>query len=584
MMTTRAAHGSEKTTTVGLLTMTIVMLTVVMAAPASAAVTVTRAEVGGSGLRIEGTALASRNITVDGVVLGASDGSGSFRIQRDPFTAPADCTVDVRDGSTTVTVARLSGCTVTTTPPAPVDTTAPTAPGSLAVSLVGTTANLTWTASTDAVGVTGYRVWRNGTALAGTVAGTTFADSGLASGSYTYTVTAVDAAGNLSGASNSASVTVASTPPPADTTAPSAPVLTVVLVGTTANLSWTAGTDNVAVTGYTINRNGVFHTTSLNTFYNGTNLTPGTYTYTVAATDGAGNVSPVSNNVSVTVPGPPATDVTAPTVPTGLVATVVGSTIGLSWNPSTDDTAVTGYRLTRNGVVRATTTLDTTFSDTGLAAGSYTYAVMALDGAGNSSAASTSVVATVAAPQTLSFLTPSRLPDATVGQAYLGYIVSTDPPGVSNFRFRLVSGRVPAGTSFSGNTLSTRPEARVTGTPTTAGTSTFTVEVSDGTGATARRTFTITVLAAPALAIAGGVDVLNTGTVGQPYGAVLSATGGVMPYTWAITAGSLPPGITLVGDAFFGTPTTAGTFGFTARVTDARGATATGQFSITVRA
>ena len=75
---------------------------------------------------------------------------------------------------------------------------------------------------------------------------------------------------------------------------------------------------------------------------------------------------------------------------------------------------------------------------------------------------------------------------------------------------------------------------------------------------------------------------LNAGTVGQPYGSVLSASGGVMPYTWAITVGTLPPGITLVGDAFFGTPTSAGTFAFTARVTDARGATATGQFSIMV--
>ena len=516
MTTTTLARGFKMTRTARLLVLTTAALIVVLAEPAFAAVTVTRAEVSGSGLRIEGTAIAARSITVDGIVMGTSDSSGSFRIQRDPFTRPADCTVDVNDGSTMVTVARLSGCTVTSTPPTPGDTTAPTAPGNLTASLAGTTANLGWTASSDAVGVTGYRVSRNGTALAGTVVGTTFANSGLAAGIYTYTVTAVDAAGNVSGASNSASVTVASAPPPpGDTIAPSVPVLTVALDGTTANLSWTTSTDNVGVTGYTINRNGVFHTTALNPFYNGTNLAPGTYTYTVAAMDGAGNVSAASNSVSVTVPQPPATDVTAPSVPTGLVATVVGSTIGLSWNSSADDTAVTGYRLTRNGVVRATTTIDTTFQDLGLAAGTYTYTVVAFDGAGNTSAASTSVVATVGAPEALGFITPSRLPDATVGQAYLGYIVSTDPPGVSSFRFKLVSGRVPAGTRFVGNNLPTRPEARVIGTPTTVGTSTFTVEVSDGTGATARRTFSISVVAAPALAIAGGVNALEAGTVGQ---------------------------------------------------------------------
>jgi hypothetical protein len=584
MMTRRPAPQSGMTRRATWLILPTVVLTLVLAEPASAAVAVVRAELRGSELRIEGTALGSRNITVDGVVMGTTDSSGSFRIQRDPFTAPADCTVDLNDGSLTVTVARLSGCTVTSTPAVPGDTTAPIAPGGLTASLAGSTANLGWTASTDGVGVAGYRVSRNGAALAGMVAGTTFADSGLAVGTYTYTVSAVDAAGNVSGPSNSASVTVATPPPPADTIAPSVPVLTIDLVGTTANLSWTTSTDNVGVTGYTINRNGVVHTTSLNTFYNGTNLTPGTYTYTVSARDGVGNASGVSNSVSVTVPQPPAIDIAAPSVPTGLVATVVGSTIGLGWNISADDTAVTGYRLTRNGLVRATTTIDTTFSDSGLAAGTYTYAVVAFDAAGNTSAASTTVVATVAAAETLGFITPSRLPDARVGQAYLGYIVSTDPPGVSNFRFKLVSGKVPSGTSFSGNTLPTRPEARVTGNPTTAGTSTFTVEVSDGTGATARRTFTITVLAAPALAITGGVNALNAGTVGQPYGAVLTASGGAAPYVWAITAGTLPPGITRVGDAFFGTPTTAGTYSFTARVTDSRGATANGQFSIAVSA
>ena len=517
---------------------------------------------------------------MDGIVVGTSGSSGAFRIERDPYTPPADCTVDVNDGSTAVTVARLSGCTVTSTPG---DTTAPTTPGNLTASLAGTTANLSWTASTDAVGVTGYRVSRNGTVLAGTVAGTTFANSGLAAGTHTYTVTAVDAAGNVSGASNSASVTVASAPPPpGDTTAPSVPAnFTAVLSGTTANLSWTASTDNTAVTGYRITLNGALHTTVLNTFYNGTNLAPGTYTYTVAAMDGAGNVSNPSNSASVTVAPPPLTDTTAPSVPANLVTTIVGTTISLSWAISTDDTAVTGYRVTRNGTVRGTTT-DTGFLDSNLAAGTYTYTVAAFDGAGNTSGQSNSVSATVGTPEPLAFITPSRLPNATVGQAYLGYIVASDPPGPSTFRFKLVSGKVPAGTRFVENNLPTRPEARVVGTPTAVGTSTFTVQVTDGTGATARRTFSIAVLAAPALAIASGVNVLNAGTVGQPYGAVLSATGGVRPYTWAITAGTLPPGLSLVGDAFFGTPTTVGTYGFTARVTDNRGATATGQFSITI--
>jgi len=74
-------------------------------------VRVTRAELNGTQLRLEGTALANRTITVDGVAMATSDGQGNFRIQRDPFPAPADCTVDVNDGSAAPTSATLAGCT-----------------------------------------------------------------------------------------------------------------------------------------------------------------------------------------------------------------------------------------------------------------------------------------------------------------------------------------------------------------------------------------------------------------------------------------------------------------------------------------
>src|SRR5215217_1449823 len=83
---------------------------------ADAAVTVSRAELSGTRLRIEGQSTANRTITVDGVAMGTSDGSGAFRIERDPFPAPADCTVDVNDGSGSPTSARLSGCTASSQP------------------------------------------------------------------------------------------------------------------------------------------------------------------------------------------------------------------------------------------------------------------------------------------------------------------------------------------------------------------------------------------------------------------------------------------------------------------------------------
>ena len=90
----------------------LVVATVVGASSASADVRVSRAELNGAQLRLEGTAVANRTITVDGVAMGTSDGAGNFRIERDPFTAPADCTVDVNDGSTAPAIVTLARCTI----------------------------------------------------------------------------------------------------------------------------------------------------------------------------------------------------------------------------------------------------------------------------------------------------------------------------------------------------------------------------------------------------------------------------------------------------------------------------------------
>src|SRR6186713_1643686 len=90
----------------------------VVAVPSAvAAVTVSRAELSGTRLRVEGTASPNRTITVNGVALGTSDSSGSFRVERDPFAKPSDCRIAVDDGSATATTVTLSGCTVSSPPP-----------------------------------------------------------------------------------------------------------------------------------------------------------------------------------------------------------------------------------------------------------------------------------------------------------------------------------------------------------------------------------------------------------------------------------------------------------------------------------
>src|SRR3990167_5171063 len=110
-----------------------------------------------------------------------------------------------------------------TPPPPAADTSAPTVPGGLSATAASTSQiNLSWTASTDNTAVTGYRVYRNGVQIA-TTSGTSYSSTGLASGtSYTYTVSAYDAVGNLSEQSESVSATTDAPPPspPPDTTPP----------------------------------------------------------------------------------------------------------------------------------------------------------------------------------------------------------------------------------------------------------------------------------------------------------------------------------------------------------------------------
>jgi chitodextrinase len=182
------------------------------------------------------------------------------------------------------------------------DTTPPSVPTSLSASAVSSSAiNLTWTASTDNVGVTGYKIYRGGTQV-GTSATNSYSDTGLtASTQYTYTVSAYDAAGNNSAQSSSASATTQAAS--GDTTPPTVPTnLSASAISSSAiNLTWTASTDNVGVTGYNIYRGGSLIATSSLTSYFNTGLTASTqYTYTVSAYDAAGNNSAQSSSASAT--------------------------------------------------------------------------------------------------------------------------------------------------------------------------------------------------------------------------------------------------------------------------------------------
>ncbi len=186
------------------------------------------------------------------------------------------------------------------------DTQAPSAPSNLAYTEPVTgQIKLTWNASTDNVGVTGYDVYANNT-LVTTVPGTvlTYTDTRPLTATVTYFVRAHDAAGNQSGNSNSVTRTGQSG---GDTQAPTAPSNLAYTQPASGQitLTWGASTDNVGVTGYDVYRNGSLATTVGGTTLTYTDSQPDTATvsYYVKAHDAAGNQSAASNTVTRTGSG-----------------------------------------------------------------------------------------------------------------------------------------------------------------------------------------------------------------------------------------------------------------------------------------
>lgn len=251
-----------------------------------------------------------------------------------------DAAGNLSESSTAVSVTTLS------------DIQAPTAPGKLsASSATCTSIMLNWEPSTDNTGVKGYEIYCNGRKAASTTA-TCYSCKRLTPGQkYDFYVIAYDIGNNYSRQSNVISASTLS-----DTTAPSVPggLKAASVTGTEVNLIWTPSSDNVKVKGYEVFCNGTSIGTTSNTSFSSKKLIPGSsYVYTVRAMDTSGNISGSSVPLKVST----LKDLQPPTAPTKLkVNSVKGSSVSLSWNASTDNLKVKGYKIYCNGMEIATTT------------------------------------------------------------------------------------------------------------------------------------------------------------------------------------------------------------------------------------
>ncbi|MES2409884.1 MAG: zinc-dependent metalloprotease family protein [Bacteroidota bacterium] len=222
-----------------------------------------------------------------------------------------------------------------------------------------------------------------------------------------------------------------------DTVAPTAPTLTASGTTETAtNLSWSGATDNVAVTGYDVYKDGILLGSTASTSYAVSGLANSTtYVFTVKAKDTAGNVSVASNAVSVTTLTP-VPDTTAPTAPTLSAAGTTSTSTNLSWSGATDNVGVTGYDVYKDGVLLGSTA-STSYGVSGLTASTtYTFTVRAKDATGNISADS-NVASVTTLANTVSYCTSqsNNTNDERIGRVVFGTInnPSTGTAGYENF-------------------------------------------------------------------------------------------------------------------------------------------------------
>lgn len=241
---------------------------------------------------------------------------------------------------------------------------------------------------------------------------------------------------------------------------------------------------------------------------------------------------------------------------------------GVTWTLSGNGCSGAGC-----GALSASSTMGVTYTAPATVTTGFTVTITA------TSVAKTSVTGTVtiSVPVNPSITTAAgALGGGSVGAAYFAAL--TEVGGISPYTWTVTTGTLPAGLSLNASS------GAITGTPTAAGSPSFTVMVKDSglPALTAAATFSIAI--APAPAITFGAATLSGGTVGTAYSGGVTATGGAGTLTYALNSGALPAGLSLSSSGgIAGTPTKAGTSTFTVKAMDAFGDAGTsGSLSIAV--
>lgn len=288
--------------------------------------------------------------------------------------------------------------------------------------------------------------------------------------------------------------------------------------------------------------------------------------FVVQVKDASASVASATLNVTVNIAG--TLTLTTSTLASGTVGAAYTATIAASGGTTPYSYSVASGTLP-NGLAVSTSG---TITGTPTTAGTSSFTVKVTDKGGLTATASYTV--TIASANGVSILTAS-LPNGVVGAAYNATISATG--GMTPYVFTVGTGSLPAGLSLS-------TAGAITGTPTTPGSSTFAIKVTDASSATASTSYMVTIAAATT-GLAISTTALPAAQANTPYQATIQATGGTAPYVFSLASGPLPAGVTLSASGLLaGTATATGTFPLTVKVTDAQNNQTTASLSLTVSA
>lgn len=291
----------------------------------------------------------------------------------------------------------------------------------------------------------------------------------------------------------------------------------------------------------------------------GTPNASGTFNFTVQVADSGTPQQKATAALSISIATAPLSIAT-----TGLPQGVVGQSYSSATLQSAGGTPPVTWSISTGSLPAWATLNASTGAITGTpnAAGSTTFTVKATDSTVPTPQTATKQL-TIQVNTALSITTAS-LPGGTTGTSYSATLQSSG--GATPISWSISVGSLPTGLSLNSGT------GLISGNPSVAGTFNFTVQATDSTSPTPQvvtQPLSITITVAP-LVINTTSSNLPSGTINTAYpSTALNASGGIPPYSWTITAGALPTGLTLSSAGqVSGTPTASGTFNFTAKVTD----------------